>query len=55
MATKFADEIHALTGFDGNSDGETMTTVSYEAHTTQWLSDGAQEIASILSSELQEE
>ena len=55
MAWTFANEIHALTGFDGNSDDATMTSVSYEDHTTQWLSDGAQEIASILPPELQEE
>ena len=55
MATKFADEIHALTNFDGNSDDLTMTTVSYEDHTTQWLSDGAQEVVSMLPLELAEE
>ena len=63
MAWDFGAEIHVLTSYDADdttaysaSDGTgAISEETLKAHVDQWLSDGAQEIASMLSPELQEE
>lgn len=40
MAWKFADEIHALSGFDAESGTDTETGEDHNLHATQWLKEG---------------
>ena len=40
MAWKFADEIHALSGFDAESGDNTETDEDFNVHATQWLKEG---------------
>jgi hypothetical protein len=44
MAWDFAAEIHALSGFDGDSGITTPTGEIRQTHTTRWLTDSAKEV-----------
>jgi len=56
MAWSFADEIHALSGFDADDgSGTTISGEVHTIHTNQWLTDGAKEVITNLPSELKEE
>ena len=52
MAWSFADEIHALSGFDADSTGTTSSGETFVVHTNQWLTDGAKEVINNLSQKL---
>jgi len=49
MAWSFADEIHALSGFDADDgSGTAISGEVHTVHTNQWLTDGAKEVISQL-------
>jgi hypothetical protein len=55
MAWDFAAEIHALAGFDGDSETATDTSGEYfTLHVNQWLKDGVREVINNLSANLLE-
>ena len=54
MAWDFADQIHALTGYDADSSDDTDTGEDFNVLTNQWLTEAAKEVVGILSGEFQE-
>ena len=54
MAWNFADQIHALTGFDADSTSDSETTEDFNLLANQWLVDAAKEIINILPPLLKE-
>jgi hypothetical protein len=52
MAWNFSQEIHALTGFDADSTGNTATGETYRTLTAQWLKDSAKEVINMLPKRL---
>ena len=54
MAWKFADQIHALTGFDAESTNDSETGEDFNLLANQWLVDAAKEIINMMPQELKE-
>ena len=55
MAWSFADEIHALSGFDADDgSGTAISGEVHTIHTNQWLTDGAKEVINQLPNKLKE-
>ena len=57
MAWNFSNEIHALSGFDGEGSGVVdgiATGETFQVHAAQWLTDGAKQVISQLPSKLKE-
>ena len=54
MAWNFADQIHALTGFDADSTSDSETDEDFNLLANQWLVDAAKEIINILPPLLKE-
>ena len=53
MAWDFAAQVHALSGFDGDSSDNTETVDTYQELTTQWLTDAVKEVTNVLPPYLQ--
>ena len=54
MALYFAARIHALTGFDADSTGDTETGQDFDEHTAQWMTEAAKEVINILPTKLKQ-
>ena len=52
MAWKFADEIHALSGFDAESGDNTETDEDFNVHATQWLKEGLRAVINQFTNDL---
>ena len=52
MAWNFGAEIHALTGFDGESSSNTATGETFQTHANQFLTDSAKEVIKLLPNRL---
>ena len=52
MAWNFADQIHALTGFDADSTSDSETDEDFNLLANQWLVDAAKEVINILPPKL---
>ena len=52
MAWNFADQIHALTGYDADSTSDSETGEDFNLLANQWLVDAAREVINILPSKL---
>jgi hypothetical protein len=52
MAWNFADQIHALTGFDADNTSDSETGEDFNLLANQWLVDAAKEIINIMPREL---
>tara|TARA_R110000824_G_scaffold161930_2_gene337435 strand:- start:250 stop:963 length:714 start_codon:yes stop_codon:yes gene_type:complete len=55
MAWNFADQIHALTGFDADSTSDSATDEDFNLLANQWLVDAAREVINILPPKLKME
>ena len=54
MAVSFGEQIHALTGFDGDDDSASEIGENYDDVTAEWMNSAVREVVNILPPELKE-
>ena len=52
MAWNFADQIHALTGYDADNTADSETGEDFNLLANQWLVDAAKEVVHVLPQKL---